>query len=239
MDQRFRPLNRQIGRALHAYDMIADGDRIAVGVSGGYDSLFLIWALQERLRRIPVWYELVCIYVDPGFEQSFRKDLVSYCRERGYHLIVEATDFGVVAHSAKNRENPCFLCSRLRRKRLMETAQRLGCRKLALGHNKDDLIETLFLNILYAGEIGTMVPKQPLFHGKLDLIRPLSFVDEEAIRRFCMARGFPRFRNPCPSAETSKRREIKDMLNALYQRNPKVKGNIFSAMHRCNKEYLL
>ena len=147
--------------------MISDGDKIAVGLSGGKDSLTLMWFLNERLPRIPIDYELYAIYIDPGFEGSFSKELEEYCIEAGYNLIVEHTDNGPLAHSSKNRENPCFLCSRLRRKRLFEIADELGCRKLALGHHKDDIIETLFMNICYAGEISTMVPSQTFFQEKL------------------------------------------------------------------------
>ncbi len=157
----------------------------------------------------------------------------------GYALRVEYSDYGTIAHSPQNRENPCFLCARLRRKRLFEIADELGCRKLALGHNKDDIIETLFINICYAGEISTMLPAQEMFEGRFVIIRPLAFADEELIRRFGRARGFPEFINPCPSAAISKRREIKEMLNALYRGSKKVKGNIFRALSHVKPEYLL
>ena len=137
-----------MGKALRRYDMIADGDRILVGLSGGKDSLTLMWMLNERRSRIPINYELFAVHIDPGFKKSFSKSLQSYCNKIGFPLRVERTDYGVLAHSSLNRENPCFLCSRLRRKRLFEIADELGCSKPALGHNKDDIIETLFLNIL-------------------------------------------------------------------------------------------
>jgi tRNA 2-thiocytidine biosynthesis protein TtcA len=144
-----------------------------------------------------------------------------------------------LGHSSDNRENPCFLCSRLRRKRLFEIADELGCNKLALGHNKDDIIETLFMNICYAGEISAMLPVQTFFQQKFTLIRPLAFADEELIRRFASDRRFPDFINPCPTAKTSKRREIKLMLNKLYRSNKKIKGNIFRSMSNIKPEYLL
>lgn len=156
-------MNRGVGKAIHDYDMITHGDRIALGLSGGQDSLTLLWLLRERLRRIPVYYEIVPIYIDPGFEPGFGAQLKDYCSLFGIELRVEETRYGILAHSPENRENPCFLCSHLRRKRLFEIADELGCQKLALGHNKDDLIETLFLNIFYAGEICTMVPSRIFF----------------------------------------------------------------------------
>ena len=235
----YKALNRAMGKALHRYEMIADGDRILVGVSGGADSLSLMWMLAERRGRIPIDYELFAVYIDPGFEGGFSRQLESYCETLGVRLRVEYTDHGLLAHSPVNRENPCFLCSRLRRKRLFEIADELGCRKLALGHNRDDLIETLFLNMCYAGEISTMLPMQAFFEQRFFLIRPLAFADEGLIRRFAADRGFPEFQNPCPTSKISKRKEIKQLLNQLYRSNKKIKGNIFRALSHVRPEYLL
>lgn len=235
----YKALNSLIGKAIHRYEMIAHGDRIAVGLSGGKDSLTLLWALAERRERIPVDYDLFPIYIDPGFAGGFGDELAATCRQLGLTLTIDRTDHGIVAHSALNRENPCFLCSRLRRKRLFEIADDLGCAKLALGHNQDDVIETLFLNICYAGEISTMVPRQELFNGRLTVIRPLAMVDEKSIRRFAKAQQLPCFTNPCPSAGETKRSEIKAMLEGLYRTNRKIKGNIYRAMSHVKMEYLL
>jgi tRNA 2-thiocytidine biosynthesis protein TtcA len=210
-----------------------------VGLSGGKDSLALLWILQERRARIPIDYELFAVHIDPGFEKSYSESLKNYCKQIGFTLRVERTDYGLLAHSAQNRENPCFLCSRLRRKRLFEIADELECNKLALGHNKDDIIETLFLNICYAGEISTMLPCQPFFQNRFTLIRPLAFADEDVIRRFAKEQRFPEFVNPCPTASVSKRQEVKTMLKQLYQTNRKIKGNIFNAMSHVKTEYLL
>jgi len=235
----YKALKRSVGKALHHYGMIADGDRVVVGLSGGADSLTLMWCLKERLARVPIHYDLFAVYVDPGFEDGFSDDLVHYCDKMGYALRVEHTDFGLLSHSEVNLENPCFLCSRLRRKRLFEIADELGCRKLALGHNKDDIIETLFLNMCYAGEISTMLPLQPFFQGAFTVIRPLAFSDEEVIRRFAKEMAFPEFVNSCPSAATSRRAEIKAILKTLYRSNRKIKGNIFRSMSRVRADYLL
>jgi len=235
----YKTLNRFIGKALHRYNMISDGDRIVVGLSGGKDSLTLMCLLQKRLSNIPINYELFPVYIDHGFKGDFSKSLQEYCGEMGLKLRVEHTDYGILGHSPQNRENPCFLCSRLRRKRLFEVADELGCSKLALGHNKDDIIETLFLNICYAGEISTMVPSQSFFQGKFTIIRPLAFVDENTIKRFAADCNFPDFSNPCPTAKTSKRRELKGFLSHLYKSNRKIKGNIFRAMSNVKMDYLL
>jgi len=228
-----------MGKALHRYQMISDGDRIIVGVSGGADSLTLLWMLNERLRRVPINYELFAVYIDPGYEGSFGEALEWYGDKLGVPIRAEYTDYGLLAHSPVNRENPCFLCSRLRRKRLFEIADELGCNKLALGHNKDDIIETLFLNICYAGEISTMVPSQAFFQEKFTVIRPLAFADEQLIRKFARDQKFPEFINACPSANNSKRKEMKTFLQQLYRSNKKVKGNIFRAMSHVNTDYLL
>jgi len=235
----YRVINREVGRALVQYRMMEDGDRILVGVSGGKDSTALLWSLVERQRRVPIAYELFPVYVDPGFDGGFAEDLRIQCRAMGLELRVEYTDYGPVAHSTQNRENPCFLCARLRRKRLFEIAHELGCRKVALGHNKDDIIETFFMNICYAGEVSTMVPAQSFFDGLFTIIRPLAFVEEDVIRRFVRQKGLTIFQNPCPSATHSKRQEIKDMLHQLYRSNPKIKGNVFRAMHHVKLDYLL
>ena len=219
--------------------MLQDGDRILVAVSGGADSLTMMWMLAERLPRIPISFELFPVHIDPGFEGSFSEALKAYSANSGLALRIEHTDHGILGHSEINRENPCFLCSRLRRKLLFEIAEDLGCNKLALGHNKDDIIETLFLNICYAGEISTMVPSQSFFKGRLTVIRPLAFADADLIRAFAEEQGFPEFINPCPSANHSKRQAIKNVLKQLYRSTKKIKGNIFRAMSRVKLDYLL
>jgi len=219
--------------------MLQDGDRIVVGVSGGADSLTMMWLLAERLPRIPINFELYPVHIDPGFEGGFSESLKSYSADSGFPLRVVHTDYGILGHSPVNRENPCFLCSRLRRKRLFEIADELRCNKLALGHNKDDIIETLFLNICYAGEISTMVPSQKFFKERFTVIRPLAYADEELIRAFAEEQGFPEFVNPCPSANRSKRQEMKTVLKQLYHSNKKIKGNIFRSMSRVKVDYLL
>lgn len=235
----YAAINRQVGQALHQYEMLEDGDRIAVGVSGGKDSLALYQVLQERLSRIPIKYELFGIHVNPGFEGGESGKLADWCAGRGWPLKVADENFGPLAHSAENRENPCFLCSRLRRKRLFEMAKELGCNKLALGHHKDDIIETFFLNVCYAGEIATMRPKQDFFGGAFTVIRPLAFVEEAQIVRFSRSMNFPEFHMACPSSKTSKRGEIKNLLETLYRSNRKIRGNIFRALANVRTDYLL
>jgi len=234
----YKAINRDVGRAIHRYRMIADGDRIAVGVSGGKDSIALMWMLHERQSRVPVHYELQGIHIDLGFAGARSREIAEFSETMGFDLHVEITDYGPVAHSTANRENPCFLCSRLRKKRLFELASRYRCNKVALGHHKDDIIETLFLNMCYAGEISTMVPLQSFFGGEITVIRPLAFVDEAAIQRLAGALRFPEFPNPCPSSTQSKRKEIKTLLQELYRSNRNIKGNLFRALSNVRWDYL-
>ena len=235
----YKSLNRAIGKAIHDYDMIREGDRILVGLSGGADSLTLAWLLAERRRRIRVRYELEAVYVDPGFAGGAGDALKPFCDRLEIPLRIELTDYGLVSHSPANRENPCFLCAHLRRKRMFEIAAERRCTKLAFGHNKDDLIETLFLNMCFSGEISTMRPAQVLFEGRFTLIRPLAYAETTLIRRFAGEYRLPVVENPCPSATRSRRAEVKSLLQDLYRKNRKIKGNIFRAMRHVKPEYLL
>jgi len=235
-----KKISHGLGQAVSDWTMINQDDRIMVGVSGGKDSLVLLHLLHSLKQKAPVAFELLPVHVDPGFEGSFSSRLKAYID--GHYpqgLQVETTDFGIVAHSEENRENPCFLCSRLRRKRLFELAKQWGCKKIALGHHKDDLIETLFINIFYSGKIGTMKPKQSFFKGELDIIRPLSYVEGDQIERLAVVLGIPIFDNPCPSAGQTKRTEVRQMLEQLYKQNRHIKGNIFRAMGNVARDYLL
>ncbi|MBT8341946.1 MAG: tRNA 2-thiocytidine(32) synthetase TtcA [Desulfatitalea sp.] len=218
--------------------MIEDGDRIAVGLSGGKDSWALFWLLWERCSRVPVEYTLLPIHIDLGFENGPRQAIDTYMGRMGLNVHIEATQIGLTAHSDENRENPCFLCARKRRQRLFEIAHSMGCNKLALGHTKDDLIETLFINMLYAGTMSTMLPLQPFFNGRMTVIRPLAFTNETRLDTLAEQRQWPVVPNPCPSAGRSKRAEIKTMLESLYRKNRKIKGNIFRAMRHVNLDYL-
>jgi tRNA 2-thiocytidine biosynthesis protein TtcA len=234
-----KKINRAVGKAVNDYSMISDNDKILVGISGGKDSQTLLNILYSFQKKAPVNFDILPVYLDPGFESSFAEKLDKYTRENFGQVIVEYTDHGIVAHSEQNRKNPCFLCSRFRRKRLFEIAAENGCKKVALGHNKDDLIETFFINIFYAGKIATMIPKQSFFDGKLDIIRPLAYVEENDILAFHKACDIPVFINTCPSANVTKRSEIRNLLKDLYQGNSHIKGNIFKAMGNIATDYML
>ncbi len=234
-----REIKRLSGKAIHRQKMIEDGDHVLVAVSGGKDSLVLLRILQERLKRIPISYRITVAHVDPGFGGNSASEMAAYFASKGFeHRIIES-DIGPRAHGPENRENPCFLCSRMRRKLLFELADELGCNRVALGHHKDDIIETLFLNMFYGASISTMLPVQKLFDGKLTIIRPLYLLDEDLISRYAKQMDLPRIELNCPSAGATKREEIKEMLKGFYRKSRKVKGNIFHALQNVNAEYLL
>lgn len=234
-----KKLNHGLGKAIHEWDMITDKERILVGVSGGRDSLLLLHQLFCLKKKAPVEFDIFPVHIDPGFESSFAGELKAYIDAHYLPLHVEYTDYGVLAHSGTSRENPCFQCSWMRRKRMFQLAEEHQCKKIALGHNKDDLIETLFINIFYAGKIGTMKPRQSFFKGSLDIIRPLSYVEKKDITRLSRMLDQPEFVNPCPSADQTKRGEVRKMLEIMYRQNKHIKGNIFRAMGNIASDYLL
>jgi len=235
-----KTINRLIGQAMHTYNMLADGDSVLVAVSGGIDSLTLAAVLQQWQKKAPIRYHLTAVHLDMGFDSGKVSALVrQQLAKIGMEVDVVLTSFGADAVAAKKGESGCFQCARNRRTRLFSLAREKNCNKLALGHHKEDIIETFFLNLLYSGNISTMVPGQPLFNGDLTVIRPLAFVDKQQIRTMAESIHLEAAENPCPLAGTSKREKVRQLLNDLYEGNPQMKGNIFSALSNVRTEYLL
>ena len=233
-----KEIKRLMGKAIHSHQMIRDGDHVMVAVSGGKDSLALLWLLRERIKRIPIEYKITAVHVDPGFGVNSAGQMKSFFSAHGFDYRVFESDIGPKAHGPENRENPCFLCSRLRRKMLFECAAEMDCKLIAFGHHKDDLIETFFLNVFYGASLTTMLPVQELFKGELKIIRPFYLIDEHLIGRYTQSMGWHEIDLGCPTAVSSKRQEIKKMLNHFYRSNKKIKGNIFHALHNVNPDYL-
>ena len=225
-----KEIKKLSGKAISAHQMVEDGDRILVAVSGGRDSLSLLWSLRERIRRIPIDYYLVAVHVELGFRQETGRQMEDFFTRNNFNYSIIRSRFGVIAHSEINRENPCFLCSRLKRKALFEKAAELNCNKIAFGHHKDDFIETFFLNLLYSGSTDTIKPVQELFNGKLTIIRPFYLLSEKLIRKYAAELKLQAIDSGCPSAETSKRKYIRTLLAELYRTNKKIKGNIFHGL---------
>jgi tRNA 2-thiocytidine biosynthesis protein TtcA len=234
-----KEIKRLMGKAIHNHKMIRDGDHVMVAVSGGKDSMALLWLLSERIKRIPIEYRITAVHVDPGFGANSGARMETFFSGNCFEYRVIKSDIGPRAHGPENRENPCFLCSRLRRKLLFELAAEIGCNRIAFGHHKDDLIETFFLNVFYGASISTMLPLQEFFEGDLTVIRPLYLVDEAMVKRYAKTMDWPEIKLDCPTSGSSKREEIKNMLTDFYRSNKKIKGNIFHALKNVNPDYLL
>jgi len=232
-------INRKIGRALHQYKMIREGDRILVAVSGGVDSLVLAWLLTAWQDKAPIRYNVLAVHIDPGFDQDLG-DQVGCCLDRLKipHLI-EKTDFGPRALQAEGGRSVCYHCARQRRHRLFELARQHHCNSVALGHHRDDIIETFLINLFYGGNLSTMVPRQELFDGRLAIIRPLAFLEKEEIYGMAAAQGIEAVKNPCPRDDHSKRRLVRNHLDLLVRDHPEVKGYIFAALANIRPGYLL
>ncbi len=235
----FLHLKKWLEKAVMDYGMIAEGDRVLVGVSGGMDSMSLLDLLNTPMVTVPP-FSLVAVNIDPGFDPGYAgyDALEGHLREGGYDYVMEKSDFGPLSHSDYNRKNPCFLCSRLRRKRIFEIAAERGCNKIAFAHHRDDIIETLLINLFYGREISTMVPNQTIFGGKLQIIRPLAYIREALVKKYGRERGFAVIENACPTSRTSRRGYVKKLLDEMEKENPRVRENIWKAMGHVKTDYL-
>lgn len=219
-------------RALDEYNLLEEGDKIAVGMSGGKDSLILAKMLQQLQKFSRVKYEVEYIAMDPGFSPENRKKLEDICTYMDIPVkIFETNIFDVVHEIAK--ESPCYLCARMRRGNLYAKAQELGCNKLALGHHFNDVIETIMMNIMWNGSYRSMMPKlkSKNFDG-LELIRPLYLVEEKDIIRWINHSGIIPMDEACPIMEKkndSQRQNIKEMIANLKESNPNIEKNIFKS----------
>ncbi len=237
--KRYLHLKKWLEKAIIEYSMIEEGDHVLVGVSGGKDSMVLLDLLNTPMLFVPA-FSLTAVHIDMGFDPSHwgHDTLKRHFEAGGYAHAIEKSDIGPLSHSDYNRKNPCFLCSRLRRKRIFEIAAEKGCNKIALAHHRDDMIETLLINLFYGREISTMMPVQSIFGGKMHIIRPLSYLREGLIRKYAAERGLPILKNPCPSSDDSKRLYVKNLLNEMEKDNRKVRDNILRAMTHVKVDYL-
>lgn len=236
----FLHLKKWLERAVLDYEMIREGDKVLIGVSGGADSLALLDLLDSPMIFVPN-FSFVAVNIDMGFDQTYQAydALGKYFQEHNYRYVMEKTDIGPLAHSDFNKKNPCFLCSRLRRKRIFEIADAEGCNKIAFAHHRDDIIETLLINMFYGREISTMLPNQKIFGGTLHIIRPLAYLKEELVKKYSKERRFPVLKNDCPTSRTSKRIYVKNLLNELERDNKEIRDNIYKAMSHVKPDYLL
>jgi tRNA 2-thiocytidine biosynthesis protein TtcA len=234
---------RKVGKAIHDFGMISEGDRIMVGLSGGKDSWTLLHTLHELKKRAPIKFDIFAVTVHPGFEGFATSIVEEHCKEQGYNHFVEPT---VMEKILEEKTRPgttyCSLCARLRRGVLYSVAKREGYTKVALGHHADDLIETLLMTELFNGEIKSMPPVLQADDGVNVLIRPLCYVFEQTIIDFTMVRGFPLIPCGCPmkcGTDVVARKRVKRLLSELEEEHPGVKANLLASLGRVRESTLM
>ncbi|WP_240910199.1 ATP-binding protein [Desulfopila sp. IMCC35008] len=232
-------MNRRIGQAMHDYQMLADGDRVLIGLSGGIDSLVLTSVLAGWQKKAPISYSLSAITIDHEFWREVENGVgpqesigsqvegmqVEYHVEKSWELAEE--------------ERTCYQCARNRRSQLFEYARQHDYNKIAFGHHRDDLVETLFLNMLYSGNISTMVPRQELFDGNLHIIRPLAYLEKSEVMVIGNKQGLKAVANLCPLEDKTRRKKVRKILEGIYKQEPEAKKSIFASLSNVREGYLL
>lgn len=222
----------QMRKAVEEFHMIEEGDRIAVALSGGKDSITLLMALKNLQRFYPKKFELIAITVNPGFEFFDTSILCDICKEIDVELVVAESHIKEIVFDIRKEKNPCSLCANLRRGILNTTAIEHNCNKIALGHNEDDVLETFLMNVLYTGNISTFAPVSYMDRSKMTLIRPLIYVSEKQTNSFIKRKEITIMPKACPMDGFSKREEIKQLLYNLSKQIPHVRANMYGAIKR-------
>lgn len=230
-------LTKRFHKACADYGLITDGDHILIGLSGGKDSLALVELLGKRAQIHVPRFEVTAVHVRVK-ERDYHSDLSyleDFCSRVRVPLIVKDTEIG----EAKGKDkDPCFLCSWYRRKVLFDVAQELGCNKIALGHHKDDLVETLLMNLVFQGSIGTIPPLLQMEKMPIQMIRPLCLIEEKDIAEYAERGGYEKQVKLCPLEKVSSRAYMKELIKQLEKLNPNVRDSIFGAMENIKAEYL-
>ncbi len=221
-----------VRRAVEDYHMIEQGDKIAVGVSGGKDSVCLLLALKHLQRFYPKKFELEAITVSLGLPGAVYDDIEAFCNQIGVGYTVVHTDIGQIIFHERKEKNPCSLCAKMRKGALNDMAEKLGCNKVALGHNKDDIVETFFMSLFYEGRINCFAPVSFLDRKQIYSIRPLMYVPEPEIKRFIQKSGLAIVKNPCLVDGSTKRQETKELLAELSKNYNHLQEKVFGAIQR-------
>lgn len=221
-----------VRRAVDDYGMINKGDRVAVGVSGGKDSMLLLAALRQLQSYYPKRFELGAITIELGFEGMDFTPVKRFCEERGIEYTCVKTDIKEVVFDVRQEDNPCSLCAKMRRGALNNTLRELGMNKLALGHHFDDAVETFMMSLLFEGRLSCFQPVTYLDRSGVTQIRPLIYAGEQRIANLAAALELPIVENPCPQDKTSKRYEIKQLLKSMCGEYPDMRTKVFGAMQR-------
>ena len=225
-------LTGMVRRCVDDYNMISPGDRIAVGISGGKDSLVLLAALSHLKRYYPAPFELEAITIDAGFEGMGFSGVEAMCAELGVPYTRVPTDIREIVFDARQESNPCSLCAKMRRGALNTTLKARGCGKLALGHHFDDAVETFAMSLLFEGRLNCFAPVSYMDRMDVTMIRPLLYVGELRSVNRAKALSLPVVTSTCPMDRTSRRREVKDLLDTLSAAYPDLRSRIFGAMQR-------
>ncbi len=235
-------LLRRVAKTAAAFDMFPDEGSVVVGFSGGADSATLVDILHELAKRWRKKVRFVPAMVDAGFfeiPQERINALEDFCRKRGMELsVIRCHEISERTRSERNPFPPCFTCSRMRRKALLEFANSIGAQTIALGHHQDDLLETFFLNILLSRRISAILPNQPLFGGLFRIVRPMILVEEKYIKRYALLRAFPTIEKNCPFAGNTEREWIKGLLRRIESERPGTRKNILRSLFHPKPEYL-
>ena len=221
-----------VRRAVDQYHMIEDGDVIAVGVSGGKDSLALLAALANLRRFYPKKFELKAITLEMGYEEMDFTPVAELCQKLDVEYITRQTDIKTIVFDIRQEENPCSLCAKMRRGALNDTAKQCGCNKVALGHHYDDVIETVMMSLLYEGRFNCFLPMTYLNRRDITVIRPMIYAPEAYIKSLVRRLELPVVHNPCPADGNTKREEIKQLIRTLEHQNHGVRQRIFGAVQR-------
>ena len=219
-------------RCVDEYRMIQAGDRIAIGVSGGKDSLVLLRTLAELRRFYPVPFEVVAITLDMGYENADFSPIAKLCEEIGVEYIVKPTNIKEVVFDIRNEKNPCALYAKLRRGSLNDAAKENGCNKVALGHHFDDAVETFMLSLFYEGRLSCFLPVTYLDRTDLHVIRPMLYMTEREVINFANRQNLPICKSGCPVDKETKREDIKQLIRTLEHDYHDLREHIFGAMQR-------
>lgn len=231
--QRLYSYTRQ---AIDKYSMIDENDRIAIGISGGKDSLAMLYALSGLRKFYPVKFDIVGICVDLGFGIQDLDKIDELCNELGVHFEIIKTDIGKIVFEERKEKNPCSLCSKMRKGALNKAAISLKCNKIAYAHHMDDIIETMMLSMFYEGQFYTFAPVTKFEDTGLTVIRPFMLIPEVEIIGFCNKYNVCAAKNPCPADGHTRREYIKNLIRDINIQNPGVKKRIFNAIINGNIE---
>ncbi|MBE6789377.1 MAG: tRNA 2-thiocytidine(32) synthetase TtcA [Ruminococcaceae bacterium] len=223
-----------IRRACDDYNMIEDGDRIAVGVSGGKDSVMLLAALSAMRRFYPKKYELVAIILDPQFNgvQTDYSKIEELCKSLEIPLVIKRTQIGQIIFEERREKSPCSLCARMRRGALHDAAIEAGCKKLALGHHYNDVVETFLMNLFSEGRVGCFSPLTYLSRKDIYMIRPLIYAPENEIEAAVKRLSLPIIKSACPADGNTLRQTVKERLAEEEKNSPSVTEKVFGALVR-------